>query len=169
MLSIPNQLEAAYIGQDVTLECHIEAFPTAINYWTTENGDMIVSGNARFYCTRLSFTMARSLHLSFIVFDIFKLYIGLVETRQFVFNDFQVFEASTFNLSSTYVIRVNERANYGVSGDKYVTVFSDNDYTKYMLLKIRNVSQKDFGSYKCVAQNSLGATDGVIKLDGESI
>ncbi|KAF7386165.1 hypothetical protein HZH68_013297 [Vespula germanica] len=93
MLSIPNQLEAAYIGQDVTLECHIEAFPTAINYWTTENGDMIVSG------------------------------------------------------------------------DKYVTVFSDNDYTKYMLLKIRNVSPKDFGSYKCVAQNSLGATDGVIKLD----
>ncbi|XP_015172629.1 PREDICTED: lachesin-like isoform X2 [Polistes dominula] len=103
MLSIPNQLEAAYIGQEVTLECHIEAFPTAINYWTTENGDMIVS--------------------------------------------------------------VNERANYGVSGDKYMTVITDNEYTKHMVLKIRNVTSKDFGSYKCVAQNSLGATDGVIKLD----
>lgn len=45
MLSIPNQLEAAYIGQDVTLECHTEAYPTSINYWTTERGDMIVSGN----------------------------------------------------------------------------------------------------------------------------
>lgn len=48
MLSIPNQLEAAYIGQDVTLECHTEAYPTSINYWTTERGDMIVSGNFNF-------------------------------------------------------------------------------------------------------------------------
>ncbi|ERL84576.1 hypothetical protein D910_02005 [Dendroctonus ponderosae] len=44
MLSIPNQLEGAYIGQDVTLECRTEAFPTSINYWTTERGDMIISG-----------------------------------------------------------------------------------------------------------------------------
>ncbi|XP_024945941.1 lachesin isoform X10 [Cephus cinctus] len=43
MLSIPNQLEAAYIGQDVNLECHTEAYPYSINYWTTEHGDMIVS------------------------------------------------------------------------------------------------------------------------------
>ncbi|KAK7788319.1 hypothetical protein R5R35_007343 [Gryllus longicercus] len=44
MLSIPNQLEGAYLGQDVQLECHTEAYPTSINYWTTERGDMIVSG-----------------------------------------------------------------------------------------------------------------------------
>ncbi|KOX70482.1 Lachesin [Melipona quadrifasciata] len=93
MLSIPNQLEAAYIGQDVMLECHTEAYPTSINYWTTERGDMIVSG------------------------------------------------------------------------DKYEAVSTDNGYNKYMMLKIRNVGPKDFGSYKCVAQNSLGGTDGDIKLD----
>lgn len=44
MLSIPNQLEAAYFGQDVALECHTEAYPASINYWTTERGDMILSG-----------------------------------------------------------------------------------------------------------------------------
>lgn len=44
MLSIPNQLEGAYIGQDVKLACHTEAYPHSINYWTTERGDMIVSG-----------------------------------------------------------------------------------------------------------------------------
>lgn len=44
MLSIPNQLEAAYVGQDVTLECHTEAYPSSINYWTTDRGDMIISG-----------------------------------------------------------------------------------------------------------------------------
>ncbi|KAG7211701.1 hypothetical protein KM043_010951 [Ampulex compressa] len=93
MLSIPNQLEGAYIGQDITLECHTEAYPASINYWTTEHGDMIVSG------------------------------------------------------------------------DKYEAVYTDDGYKKYMMLKIRNVGPKDFGSYKCVAQNSLGGTDGDIKLD----
>lgn len=44
MLSIPNQLEAAYIGQDVILECHTESYPSSINYWTTDRGDMIISG-----------------------------------------------------------------------------------------------------------------------------
>jgi len=55
-----------------------------------------------------------------------------------------------------------------VSGDKYEAVATDSGYNKYMMLKIRNVGPKDFGSYKCVAQNSLGGTDGVIKLDGKS-
>ncbi|KOC63980.1 Lachesin [Habropoda laboriosa] len=93
MLTIPSQLEAAYIGQDVTLECITEAYPTSINYWTTEHGDMIVPG------------------------------------------------------------------------EKYKAVHTDNGYKKYMTLQIRNVGLNDFGSYKCVAQNSLGGTDGVIKLD----
>lgn len=47
MLSIPNQLEGAYVGQDVVLECHTEAYPASINYWTTERGDMIISGEFR--------------------------------------------------------------------------------------------------------------------------
>ncbi|XP_059486912.1 lachesin-like isoform X2 [Neocloeon triangulifer] len=93
MLTIPNQLEGAYMGQDVVLECHTEAYPSSINYWTTERGDMIVSG------------------------------------------------------------------------DKYEAVSTDDGYKKYMMLKIRNILRKDFGSYKCVAKNSLGETDGLIKLD----
>uniref|UniRef100_A0A8D8TUV9 Lachesin n=2 Tax=Cacopsylla melanoneura TaxID=428564 RepID=A0A8D8TUV9_9HEMI len=93
MLSIPNQLEGAYVGQDVNLECHTEAFPASINYWTTEKGDMIVSG------------------------------------------------------------------------EKYEAVSVDDGYRKYMMLKIRNVAKSDFGNYQCVAKNSLGETDGLIKLD----
>nr|CAD7418002.1 unnamed protein product [Timema poppensis] len=53
------------------------------------------------------------------------------------------------------------------SGEKYESVTMDNGYNKYMMLKVRGVSQGDFGSYKCVAKNSLGETDGLIKLDGE--
>ncbi|XP_031623128.1 lachesin-like [Contarinia nasturtii] len=98
MLSIPNQLEAAYQGQDVTLECQTEAYPASINYWTTEKGDMIISDAAR-------------------------------------------------------------------SGEKYETSSTNVGYSKYMKLKIRNVGPGDYGSYRCVAKNSLGETDGLIKLE----
>lgn len=36
-----------------------------------------------------------------------------------------------------------------------------------MKLKIRNVGPTDYGSYRCVAKNSLGETDGLIKLEGK--
>ncbi|EDV58651.1 hemicentin-1 [Drosophila erecta] len=98
MLSIPNQLEGAYLGQDVILECHTEAYPASINYWTTERGDMIISDTSR-------------------------------------------------------------------AGDKYETTSTVSGYTKYMKLKIRAVGPNDFGTYRCVAKNSLGETDGNIKLD----
>lgn len=55
MLSIPNQLEGAYVGQDVVLECHTEAYPASINYWTTERGDMIISGRLKSFKIRESF------------------------------------------------------------------------------------------------------------------
>lgn len=49
-------------------------------------------------------------------------------------------------------------------GDKYEAVSSDDSYRVYMRLKIRSVGLADFGAYKCVAKNSLGETDGTIKL-----
>jgi len=36
-----------------------------------------------------------------------------------------------------------------------------------MRLKIRNLTKNDFGMFKCVAKNSLGETDGNIKLYGK--
>ena len=44
MFWIPSQLEGAFLGQDVTLECNSEAFPLSINYWTKKNGEMLISG-----------------------------------------------------------------------------------------------------------------------------
>lgn len=52
-------------------------------------------------------------------------------------------------------------------GDKYEAVSMESGYNKYMMLKIRYVKAQDFGSYRCVAKNSLGETDGVIKLEGK--
>ena len=54
------------------------------------------------------------------------------------------------------------------AGDKYEAVSSDDSYRVYMRLKIRSVGLADFGAYKCVAKNSLGETDGTIKLYGKA-
>lgn len=51
-----------------------------------------------------------------------------------------------------------------VSGGKFESDFNDSAYKVDMVLHIRSVGPADFGSYKCVAKNSLGETDGTIKL-----
>jgi hypothetical protein len=55
-------------------------------------------------------------------------------------------------------------ANFVLSGGKFEPVLIDNAYKVVMRLNIKSVSQSDFGSYRCVAKNSLGDTDGTIKL-----
>lgn len=37
MISVQNQLVGASIGQQVTLDCHSEAYPKSINYWFYKN------------------------------------------------------------------------------------------------------------------------------------
>ncbi|XP_033607593.1 lachesin-like [Cryptotermes secundus] len=49
-------------------------------------------------------------------------------------------------------------------GGRYEPVLLDNAYKVHMKLTIRSVGPTDFGPYKCVSKNSLGDTDGSIKL-----
>ncbi|XP_072756031.1 neurotrimin isoform X1 [Anoplolepis gracilipes] len=49
-------------------------------------------------------------------------------------------------------------------GGKYEPVLKDNAYKIHMKLTINSVSPADYGSYKCVSRNSLGDTDGSIKV-----
>ncbi|EFN88308.1 Neurotrimin [Harpegnathos saltator] len=49
-------------------------------------------------------------------------------------------------------------------GGKYEPVLVDNAYKIQMRLTISSVSPSDYGSYKCVSRNSLGDTDGSIKV-----
>lgn len=43
-------------------------------------------------------------------------------------------------------------------------VHVDNTYKVHMKLTIKSVGLADYGSYKCISKNSLGETDGTIKL-----
>lgn len=39
VIHVPNQLVGSPVGTDVSLECHIEAFPKSINYWIRDTGE----------------------------------------------------------------------------------------------------------------------------------
>ncbi|XP_037958472.1 neurotrimin [Teleopsis dalmanni] len=51
-----------------------------------------------------------------------------------------------------------------VPGERFVPENYENGYKITMRLTINDVDIHDFGSYRCVAKNSLGDTDGAIKL-----
>lgn len=40
LIQVPNQLVGAPAGTDVPIQCHVEASPKAINYWTRETGEI---------------------------------------------------------------------------------------------------------------------------------
>ncbi|CAG2171247.1 unnamed protein product [Oppiella nova] len=47
---------------------------------------------------------------------------------------------------------------------KYQTREEHDSYRTTMRLRITNIDEKDFGSYKCVAKNSLGEKEGLVRL-----
>ncbi|XP_073972762.1 lachesin-like isoform X1 [Rhodnius prolixus] len=47
---------------------------------------------------------------------------------------------------------------------KYLTKSQDNSYRTHMKLTVRNLTSRDFGSYRCISKNSLGETEGSIRL-----
>jgi len=53
LIQVPNQLVGAPANTDVTLQCHVEASPKAINYWTRENGEMIIT-NDKYFMTEIN-------------------------------------------------------------------------------------------------------------------
>ena len=46
MVWIENQLVGAYEGQTFTLECHSEAYPRPITYWTRPSNETIANGKS---------------------------------------------------------------------------------------------------------------------------
>lgn len=51
-----------------------------------------------------------------------------------------------------------------INDDKYETSIKGKNYKIHMRLTIKNLEEEDFGTYKCIAENSLGSTEGSIKL-----
>ncbi|XP_063602918.1 lachesin-like [Penaeus indicus] len=60
----------------------------------------------------------------------------------------------------------NHKGEMIAAGSKYDTMTKEDTYKTYMRLVIHNVTREDFNTYRCIAKNSLGETDGSIKLYG---
>lgn len=54
-----------------------------------------------------------------------------------------------------------------VAGSRFLDEKNRSGYVCKMILHITNISAEDFSSYRCVAVNALGETDGIIKLYGK--
>lgn len=50
---------------------------------------------------------------------------------------------------------------------KYTTADAENSYRIHMRLTIKDLGLSDFGNYKCISKNSLGETEGSIRLYGQ--
>ncbi|PRD34348.1 UNVERIFIED_CONTAM: Neural cell adhesion molecule 1 [Trichonephila clavipes] len=53
-------------------------------------------------------------------------------------------------------------------GGKYDVIFKVTTYKVNMILTIRHVVHNDYGTYRCFARNSLGTTEGTIRLYAEA-
>lgn len=51
-----------------------------------------------------------------------------------------------------------------IAGDNYDTTLKEINYKTEMRLTINQINEEHFGTYHCVSKNSLGATDGTIKV-----
>ncbi|XP_055611875.1 lachesin [Uranotaenia lowii] len=47
---------------------------------------------------------------------------------------------------------------------KYIIDYNENSYRAHMKLTIKNLSSSDFGNYRCISKNSLGETEGSIRV-----
>lgn len=49
---------------------------------------------------------------------------------------------------------------------KYLIDYTENSYRAHMKLTIKNIQHSDFGNYRCISKNSLGETEGSIRVYG---
>lgn len=51
-----------------------------------------------------------------------------------------------------------------ISSEKYTVMLKDKSYKTHMQLTIKQLQLQDFGTYLCFSKNSLGATEGTVRL-----
>ncbi|KAK6626604.1 hypothetical protein RUM44_009078 [Polyplax serrata] len=217
MIWIQNQLVGAQEGQSMTLQCHSEAYPKSINYWT-RNGETIAQGlkNLELSCIvqekRQSTGPAAFPHaplppdrlpLWYLAggrFFVNHSLSGQSTRIQLKGNEAKEKlsadeledekEKETLNRVKTerrggyfrfnpskipfmfFAVPPQRAPNSSSPTDclvlcldgKYEPVLIDNAYKVHMKLTIKSVTTSDYGSYKCISRNSLGETDGEIKL-----
>ncbi|XP_070489902.1 neurotrimin-like [Chironomus tepperi] len=173
-------------GSNVTLKCAATGSPAPIITWRREHGEKIMLANDSEVLTvegaTLNIPRVNRLHMgSYLciasngvppsvskritlivhfppMISVANQLVGAYEGQKVTLEC----HSEAFPKSINYFMR--EKGEIVPQGGKFETSIKDNAYKVHMNLTIKSVSQSDFGSYMCVAKNSLGETDGTIKL-----
>ncbi|XP_020280065.1 opioid-binding protein/cell adhesion molecule homolog [Pseudomyrmex gracilis] len=172
-------------GRNVTLRCSATGSPPPNITWRREDGQAIQLGNglevASVEGTFLNITKVNRLHMgSYLCIasngvppSVSKRIMLTVHFSPMIWVQNQLVGAhegdkltlecfsEAYPKSINYWTRDKDKI---MTGGKFEPVLKDNAYKIHMTLTINSVSQADYGSYKCVSRNSLGDTDGSIKV-----
>ncbi|XP_011499406.1 PREDICTED: limbic system-associated membrane protein-like [Ceratosolen solmsi marchali] len=173
-------------GTDVTLRCMATGSPAPIINWRREDGQPISLSNTRevqsvegsqFNLTQVSRKqMGPYLCIASngVPPTVSKRIILVVQFPPMIWIPNQLIGAREGHqitlecISEAYPKSINywtrDKDDIVAQGDKYEPVIVESAYKVHMKLTIKSVTASDFGSYKCVSRNSLGDTDGSIKL-----
>ncbi|XP_001606663.2 neurotrimin isoform X1 [Nasonia vitripennis] len=173
-------------GSNVTLKCAATGTPKPNITWRREGSELIALGNGQEVTSvegpLLNITRVNRLHMGAYLCiasngvppTVSKRIMLIVHFPPMIWIQNQLVGAQegqemtleclseAFPKSITYWTRDNDETI--AEGEKYEPVLLDNAYKMHMKLTIRSVSQEDYGTYKCISKNSLGSTDGSIKL-----
>ncbi|XP_032679473.1 neurotrimin-like isoform X3 [Odontomachus brunneus] len=173
-------------GRNVTLRCAATGSPAPNITWRREDGQLINLGNGERVATvdgsSFSLTKVDRLHMgSYLCIasngvppSVSKRIMLTVHFPPMIWVQNQLVGArvgqrltlecssEAFPKSINYWTR--DKDKIVPQGGKYEPMLVDNAYKIQMRLTISSVSPSDYGSYKCVSRNSLGDTDGSIKV-----
>uniref|UniRef100_A0A182R6W4 Ig-like domain-containing protein n=1 Tax=Anopheles funestus TaxID=62324 RepID=A0A182R6W4_ANOFN len=153
-------------GSNVTLKCAASGSPTPSIIWRREGNEPVSAG--AFYGSRKLFLINIA-----IIYVSYRLYLSYKVPPMIWIQDQLVGAALGQRLTLECQSEAYPRSiNYWMKNDTIITqgkhfepsIKEINSYKVVMKLTIKDINIADFGTYKCVVKNSLGETDGSIKV-----
>ncbi|XP_076361942.1 lachesin-like [Tachypleus tridentatus] len=177
-------------GTNVTLKCRAKGYPEPSISWRRENDEPIplILGigkkliSSSYEGENLNITRVTRVHMGAYLCIASNGVPPSVSRRVLLYVQFppvlwvpnqlvgaHVGETASFDChSEAYPVSINFWKKAGseviLSNKKFDVSLKEKSYKVHMRLSIRNLEKKDFGTYSCFAKNSLGSTQGSIRL-----
>uniref|UniRef100_A0A182YHD0 Ig-like domain-containing protein n=1 Tax=Anopheles stephensi TaxID=30069 RepID=A0A182YHD0_ANOST len=169
-------------GSNVTLKCAASGSPTPSIMWRREGNEPVSAGATSLNSSTFSISRVNRLHMGAYLCiasngippSVSKRVMLIVHFPPMIWIQDQLVGAA---LGQRLTLECQSEAyprsiNYWMKNDTIITqgkhfepsIKEINNYKVVMKLTIKDINIADFGTYKCVVKNSLGETDGSIKV-----